>query len=38
VQSFGRRPVVTVAWGNAPGYGCSLNDLAEGHAHLRRHK
>jgi len=30
---FGRRPVPTVAWGNAPGTRANIGRLAEGHSH-----
>jgi hypothetical protein len=33
---FGRRPVHTVAWGNAPGMRCNPAFLAEGHTHTSR--
>jgi len=30
---FGRRPTITVAWGNAPGLAPRMDLLAEGHIH-----
>jgi hypothetical protein len=30
---FGRRPPITVAWGNAPGLAPRIHLLAEGHIH-----
>ena len=32
-EDQGRRPCVTVAWGNAPGRGTNMNRLAESHIH-----